>query len=65
MVSEIIHITTNHKTKIERKLIMILNQITPTGSKTFDTAFNNACKLIIHDTSPRYYEFYSEGIDRK
>lgn len=43
---------------------MILNQITPTGSKTFDTAFTKACKLI-HDTSPRYYEFYSEGIDTK
>ena len=43
---------------------MILNQITPTGSKTFDTAFNDACKLI-HDTYPRYHEYYSEGIDRK
>lgn len=43
---------------------MILNQITPTCSKTFDTAFTKACKLI-HDTSPRYYEFYSEGIDTK
>lgn len=43
---------------------MILNQITPTGSKTFDTAFNDACKLI-HDTYPRYHEFYSEGIDTK
>lgn len=44
---------------------MILNHITPTTSETFDTAFNNACKLIIHDTYHRYYEHYSEGIDTK
>lgn len=44
---------------------MILSHITPTTSKTFDTAFNNACKLIIHDTYHRYHEYYSEGIDTK